>query len=965
MNNLYKIISLVFLSLCLQGQTPHFRNHPFSVDFKNTIVNTMLETQDGFVWFGTSNGLFRYDGLGFKHISKGDSPLLENITALFEDDQQKIWVGTKTGQIYFLEKHQLLQHWDIEEGNPAQKITGFAQTADGILWISTYGEGVYYFQNGRLYNLDEEDGLLGMEIYTMIRQRENHVLLATDAGISDCQIKDGQKQIHSLSTDDGLSDEIVKTLLRGEDGDFWAGTYDKGVDFWDDDKQIFQTLIPDWEYGEINQLEVFQEKELWIGTDGNGLFRYEFSTKRLQEIDSPFFDNSKVYDLHRDVEGNLWVLNNKAGICSANCQFEQFEHQLGSIQSVLVDKQNTVWFGTPNGLFQMNNLQNGQQEFKSIFPNKKINVISLFEDVNGVIWIGTFGQGLFCLPDEQIGFDNQQQKIKHLSKEHGLLNDNILSIDGSDKMIWLATLGGVFELDISTSFDPAKNRFRNYTHDDGLGTDFIYKTFVDSKKRTWFGTDGKGISVLDNGKITNFSEANGLPLKAVYNITEDQQGHIWLSTAEHGVFDFDGENFAQLNVKEGIRDLEITSMITDDLGNILIVHPSGIDILNPKTKHLIYYDEEVGLEDLDAMLNAVVKDRNGNIWIGARGKIIRYSTLNETLEIHPRTQIERVNIVFEPIDYREVNSFTHKQNDLVFDYIGLWYSDPEKVEYRYQLEGYNPDWIYSKDQKAHYSDLRPGNYIFKVTSTENGAFDNEPIATYEFKIKAPFWQQIWFLILIGLLLLGLIYAWTKWKSQRMQREADLQKERVESQLEVLKSQINPHFLFNSFNTLISLIEDEPELATEYVEKLSDFYRSLLQYREKDLIPLQEELQLLRNFGFLLEKRFGNNLQLEIPEINGRIAFVPPLTLQMLVENAVKHNIISKSRPLKIKLEIEDDKLFITNNLQKKLTKEKSTHFGLQSIQSRYDLLGEKDFEIEETELEFKVTIPIIGGTQIK
>jgi len=277
------------------------------------------------------------------------------------------------------------------------------------------------------------------------------------------------------------------------------------------------------------------------------------------------------------------------------------------------------------------------------------------------------------------------------------------------------------------------------------------------------------------------------------------------------------------------------------------------------------------------------------------------------------------------------------------------------------LEGYNPDWIYSKDQQAHYSDLKPGNYTFKVSSTENGAFDNEPVATYAFTIKAPFWQQAWFLILAILFLGGLIYAWTKWKTKRLQREAAIQRERVESQLEVLKSQINPHFLFNSFNTLISLIEEEPTSATVYVEKLSDFYRSLLQYRQKDLIPLQEELELLRNFSYLLKKRFGENIHLEIPDINGRPAFIPPLTLQMLVENAIKHNIVSKRKPLYIKLGIEGDKIYVSNNLQKKLTEEKSTQFGLQSIQTRFALLGEKQVEIKETKEEYKVTIPIINS----
>lgn len=953
MNVFYKTLCLLFLCHCLQGQTPYFRQHPFSTEFKNIVVNTMLETADGFIWVGTSNGLFRYDGLEFKSIPTIDTFLIAEVTALFEDDQRNVWVGTKSGQIYFLEKDLILKPWDLEEGRPAQKITGFEKTANGIFWISTYGGGAYYYKDDRLYNLDESDGLLGMEIYSMIRHRENHILLATDAGISVCKIENEEKQIHTLTTQNGLSDEIVKILLKGTDGNFWAGTYDHGVDFWNAEKQIFQQLIPNWEFGEINHLEVFQEREIWIGTEGNGLFRYDFSTGHLQQIDLPFFKNSKIYDLHKDVEGNLWVLNNKVGMSSANRQFEQVDHQLGNVQTVLIDKQNKVWFGTPTGLFQMEYTNQGQQTFKPIFQNKKINVISLFEDVNGMIWIGTFGQGLYC-------YNQDQQELDYFSKEQGLMNDNILSIDGSNKTLWLATLGGVYEIDIGLKINPSKMRFRNYTNEDGLGTDFIYKTFVDSKNRTWFGTDGKGISILENEKITNYDQANGIPLKAVYNITEDHKGNIWLSTGEHGIFEFDGENFSQLNIKEGIRDLEINSMITDDLGNILIVHPSGIDILNPKTKHLIYYDDEVGLEDLEPVLNAVGKDKLGNIWIGAKDKLIRYSALNEPLEIHPRTQIEQVNLVFEPVNYHKVSSFSHNQNDLVFHYIGLWYSDPEKVEYRYQLQGYNPNWIYSKDQQANYPDLRPGNYTFKVTSTENGVFNGEPVAKYSFEIKAPFWQRSWFLILTVLLFFGLGYAWTQWKSRRLKQEADLEKERVQSQLEVLKSQINPHFLFNSFNTLITLIEDEPELATEYVEKLSDFYRSLLQYREKDLIPLQEELELLRNFGFLLEKRFGENLHLEIPYINGQVAFVPPLTLQILVENAVKHNVISKKKPLKISLEIKEDKIRITNNLQEKITKEKSTHFGLQSIQSRYDLLDAKEIRIEKTANEFIVTIPILN-----
>lgn len=952
MKVLLKILIILFFSFSLQGQIPHFKSHPFSESNKNTIVNTMLETRDGFLWFGTSDGLFRYNGLEFNRTLLADTFSISKVTALFEDENSTIWVGTKEGEIYFLEKNKPLQKWMPEEGTPAVMITGFTKTLDGIFWISTYGEGVYYYLNERMYNLDIEDGLTDVEIYSMNRHRENHILVATDAGISVCKIKDRKKQIHQITTDDGLSDEIVKVLLSGEGGDFYAGTYDQGVDFWNAKKQNFEQLIPNWNFGEINQLEIFKGKELWIGTDGNGLLRFDLKTKYLQKINLPEFEDSKIYDLHKDVEGNLWVLNNKVGISSANRQFEQEENDLGNVQAILTDQKNRIWLGTPSGLFQIKNQLDGTKIYLPFFLEKNINVISLFEDVFGNIWIGTFGQGLYV-------FNFSKNKTKYFSRPSGLLNDNILSIAGSAKMLWLATLGGVFEIDLSEDIFSKKIEFRSYTHDDGLGSDFVYKAFVCSTNRTWFGTDGKGLSVLENGKIINYTKANDIPLKTVYTITEDHRGSIWFGTAEQGIFEFDGENFHQLNIKEGIRDLEITSLVTDSLGNILIVHPSGIDILNPETKHLIYYNDEVGLEDLEPVLNSFASDKNGNIWLGGKDKLIRYSALNEHLEIHPRSIIEGINVFFEPIDYQSVNEFSHTENSLVFDYVGLWFTDPEKVEYRYQLEGYNQDWIYSKDNQAHYSDLRSGDYTFKVTSTENGAFDGEPITSYSFKIKAPFWQQGWFIVLCILALLGLIYSWGKWKSQRLQREADLQKERVESQLEVLKSQINPHFLFNSFNTLITLIEDEPEAATEYVEKLSDFYRSLLQYREKDLIPLQEELKLLRSFSFLLKKRFGENIQVEIPKVNGEIAFIPPLTLQMLVENAVKHNVISKKKPLIISLKVFNDEILITNNLQKKITKEKSTHFGLQSIQSRYDLLGKKQVKIQETENEFKVIIPIL------
>jgi LytS/YehU family sensor histidine kinase len=181
-------------------------------------------------------------------------------------------------------------------------------------------------------------------------------------------------------------------------------------------------------------------------------------------------------------------------------------------------------------------------------------------------------------------------------------------------------------------------------------------------------------------------------------------------------------------------------------------------------------------------------------------------------------------------------------------------------------------------------------------------------------------------------------------------------------LQALKAQINPHFLFNSFNTLITIIDEnalKPEIAIEYVEKLSDFFRSILQYREQETISLEEEFELVQTFGYLLTKRYGTNLILHF-DAAPKDAFILPLTLQMLVENAVKHNVIAENRPLDVYITIDDDQyITVKNNLQPKSSAEPSTQFGLQSIVRRYQLMSERKVIIEKDRDTFRVRIPII------
>ena len=181
-----------------------------------------------------------------------------------------------------------------------------------------------------------------------------------------------------------------------------------------------------------------------------------------------------------------------------------------------------------------------------------------------------------------------------------------------------------------------------------------------------------------------------------------------------------------------------------------------------------------------------------------------------------------------------------------------------------------------------------------------------------------------------------------------------------AQFESLKNQIDPHFLFNSLNVLSSLIEENPEYAQKFTTSLSKIYRYVLEQKDKELVPVEEELAFAKTYMNLLKMRFENSITFEMPtDYNNPEAKVVPLSLQLLLENTIKHNVVSEQRPLNIKIYIENNYLIVANNLQKKEILQERKGVGLQNIVNRYGLISERKVLVEETQIEFKVKIPIL------
>lgn len=926
------------------GQTPFFMSHAFE-KISDANLSVMGQDSNGFLWFGCENGLYRFDGINYDLFSTSDTSGLEHVTAIYCSGK-KIWLGYNSGRIYYLNQNKKLIAWLPEEGVPEVPITGITEDGNGRLWFSTYGEGAYVYDGDHLYNFNTDDGLLENQIYALATDKEGAVWLATDNGLSICQFVDKRKIIHNLTKEHGLLDEIVYVLTADETG-MWMGFHRGGFCHYSLELDTIDYLTRTWEYGSIRSLCI-AGLSIFVGTEDQGVFKCKIGTSSdiIWKDPVPEFLQKECHEILYDREGNLWLFIDHNQIYSGHSNVQVLSHRLGDVQAICEDQAQRVWIGSQHGLYQLE----GGKLLDTRWKDE--NIISLYHDNQGKIWIGTFGDGVIC-------WNPQTNQSVRLTESDGMMNGSVFSIDGYQDRLWLATLGGIVEIYNDDQIFRSKTiRYLNLHPSDGLYANFFYKVFVDRDGVVWFGTDGQGVIKLENEIASNLLTTGHLPVRTAYSITQDYHGNIWFSTNNDGVYSFDGDTFLHYGLEKGLRNLSITSLAMDEAGGIIMVHEAGFDIFDLHSRTIRYFDENVGVGHLAPSLNAVAAGNSKSVWIGGNNKLVRYLFDENIKQTYPNLVFDEIRLFNEAIDYAKVQTFSHRENFIQFEYIGLWHTDPQEISYQYQLMGYDRDWRESRDQLISYPKLTPGFYNFRVRSVINDQVVEPSEISYPFQINRPFWNRAWFLILFSLTIGSLIYAYQRNRELRISRAAALTRERIESQYEVLKAQINPHFLFNSFNTLANIVEEDTDLAVEYIEKLSDYYRSIIQFRNQKMILLEEELEMIDDFIYLLKKRFGKNLRV-IKKIDDSEYYIPPLTLQMLVENAIKHNVISRQKPLTISIRSKnDDYLVVENNLQPKKTKEPSTKFGLQNINTRFELLTKRKVLVEDKNGSFRVSIPL-------
>jgi ligand-binding sensor domain-containing protein len=959
------LLTGIFLLFFLHGfaQPPGYRYFKLEKDNKPVKINCLYRDHNGYLLVGADNGLYKFDGEKYIPVYFSNKEYTDTATAIFEDSRSKIWVGFKSGRIASINDKKLV-YFNPEEGTPAKKITAFAEDKEKNLWFSTAGEGVYFMQNGHLYLINEEDGLSDLNVNCLVASGNGEMLAGTDQGINICTVNKNKKNITVIGTRQGLPDNIITSIVPMSKNLYWVGLQEKGFCLFELAHRTITVPEPvkNWVYGQVNEL-LRLPGTLWIATEGKGVFSYQYETGRIDSI--PVQATGPVINrMIHDLQGNAWLSSAEFGLVRTAGESIRFRPIPGNpvfehVHTLLSERNGNIW--TNDQLNRLIMIQprdgNGSGRLLQLQGvNEKTDITALYQDQNGHIWVGTMGRGLYIV-------DPQTFRYRAFTENNLFINGGILSVSGKGDQVFVSSLQGSMAVTTESRNKDIMQpyRFVNY-NSKSTGTNYIYSIFQDSRNRIWFATDGNGLTLLQDNQFSYFHEKNKIRDDHVYSVTEDQAGNIWFSTASAGIYKYDGKTFINYGLKEGLSDLNISVLKTDRAGHIIIVHKKGLDILNPSTGSISYLDNSQGIGTVNAEdLGAVTQDSSGNIMVNTSNGILTYSFPPDAVQ-QPNAIIESVQLFLNDINDNRKAVYKHDENNFTFNYAGLYYTDPERVYYEYKLEGLDSNWILTKDRSKNFPKLEPGSYTFRIRASLNRNFRLAHEASYTFVIKKAIYKEGWFLALCGIFIALLLYWYIKNRERSLKKMERLRQEKIQFQFETLRTQVNPHFLFNSFNTLISTIEDDPAMAVEYAGMLADFFRDIIHYREKEVISLKEETRLLMNYFHLQQKRYGPNLQISINISPGQLNdySIPPLTLQLLVENAIKHNEVSEEKLLAISLEIvNDEKLLVKNNINARRSKQVGAGMGLQNIMNRYNLLSNKKVEITETNDSFIVSLPLL------
>ncbi len=762
---LLPLVFILFISYPIFSQKFDIKNYSIQDGLAQSQVYFITQDPDGYMWFATSDGISRFDGISFKNYSYHNGMAENDITTGWMDKTGKLWLGHRHGGISIYDARvDSFKTMDLWNGKPGTQIYGILEDQQGNFWIATNGKGIYVISGDSISRFTAIDSLNEKSIFSICQSPDGAIWFATDTGIYIYQSATGEYQ--HLDRTNGLTDLQIYILKCDQYNRIWAGTFDGDVFVYDPVHQPPSTNIkfkrfsftPRNTSNVILSILVDNHNQIWISRDKEGVYRIT-TGKTVDEIVSVEQISQKnglssetIFDIFQDREGNLWFGTNGGGVCKfRGDMFHIYTTDEGltdnSIWDIYEDSKGNYWFAGEKGVtrvtFHRDEASPAQIEHFDSSKGFKPVVVTITEDQEGKLYFGSFGNGITIL-------NPATGKISYLNTDNGLPGRYILDMEtDAAGNIWIATYkkGAI-------RFNPRTKALKQYTTKDGLGSDDISYIYIDGKGTIWFATEYGGLCSFDGINFNCLTKEEGLTAPSVLNIVEDVNNHLWVGTPGFGLFYYDDSTFHHLTTKDGLSGDYTFLLASDDSGNVWTGTSRGLDKINPVNLSITHFGKSEGFSAIETNENAVLKDRHGNLWFGTIGGAIRYNPkANLFNPIPPKVQITHMRLFLRDAPFPKNGVFTHNQNHLTFQFIGISLTNPEKVRYQYRLKGFDASWSpETYDRTATYSNLPPGEYSFQVKACNaNGVWVDVP-TSYHFVIQPPYWRTWWFRFLVLMLM---------------------------------------------------------------------------------------------------------------------------------------------------------------------------------------------------------------------
>ena len=993
---------LFYVTYSFCQSSPYVFNHLTEKEgLSDNIINCFLKDSRGILWIGTYNGFNRFDGSNFYNYKKRKGPnsmLNEVVHSLCEDKKGNIWGSTDNGVFCYQPGSDVFSNYPIRSMGTGNNFYNIVCDKNGDIW--TAGDWSVFRFNSNKGSFDETIKLTEhKDSLSFYKIRKNGLLtdpsgngiwIATRFGLMYYDIPKNSIQNFKTNPEDSLFiRESVSALSKSNSGNFWFFNYARkeAISFDPATRKILQrinisSVLP---FADAATLFEDKNKRLWlssltfemlvIGIIDRKIYKLEHKPDDQRTIAAKFF-----WSAFQDDDGTIW-LGTHGGISRCNPERINYNHLRlpekikelteTSIQVVEEDPiDKSFWMVTGSSVlihynplnekYEAYNLKEAESNREGLKPGG-CNAIRFYRQ--NIIISTASGAWQFNRNSRKISaFDFLPSEYKSFRCTDLVFDgDSVIYFTDSKQLLYWNCITG--NAQIIQFQAPSSVRIA------------ISRLLLTPDHKLWMVAANDHIGCLDNQKkLTSVRIVKTEKGEAgiVASIDADSAGNIWAFNRGAGLYRYN-PNTKEVKLWDGTDGLTGNRIRTgkiDNSGRVWTVLYNKVSVYIPSINRFSNFKIPYS-ESNQNYYNHISKRFNGNIFGTINNEIVEF--FPERLFAIPsvrKPQISQLNVAGKEVQilFNDKIELNPKENTVRFRFGIIADNEIFPYDLEYKLDDAETNWTVSgENHEAIYNNLPPGDYTFRVRATgKNKAWQSEE-AAFSFTIKTPFFKTPLFLTMVALLVCGILFFTYRYRlAQReklimLESKAQmLEKEKAMVMYESLKQHLNPHFLFNSLTSLRSLIKTDSKTATGFLDGMSKVYRYVLKSGDQELVRLQDELDFVRTFAELQKIRFKEGLEVNIDVDDSMFnKYIPPVTLQNLVENAIKHNTADKDSPLVIRIFIENDHVVVKNNLQRYRIVETSNKKGLASLKTLYRYYSDKPVVITEDENHFTVKIPLL------